>query len=167
MITYKELALVKDLLENKEWDSLLIDKRDPITYRLFIVHEGHRYCLHHMRSGKTKSHPHKYNARVKILAGRYEHTIFVEEKSAHLDESDRLREVYRETLHKDSSYCIEHPEIFHSVEIKPFAYCYSLMINDYDFKNPNPSCISTAGNNLGPIPEEKKQELIKEFKSFL
>ena len=160
MISYKEVDLVRHMLDNDEWESLLIDKRDPITRRLFIVRDGKRYCLHYMRSGKTKPHPHKYNVRVKILCGRYKHTIYH-------DYGDGIHKVYQEYLHPDSQYEINCPDTYHEIEIEPLAYSWSLMINDYDFEIPNDKCISTANNNLGPIPEEEKQELIKEFRKLL
>ena len=159
MISYSELKHIKELLINEEWDSLLINKRDPVTRRL-IYHEGNkRYCLHYMRSGKTKPHPHKYNVRVKILAGRYKHTIY--------HDGEELIKVYQEHLQQGSSYEINDPNTFHEVEIEPMAYCWSIMINDYFFPVPHPDCISTAGNNLQPIEKHEKEELIREFKKLL
>ena len=153
------MELVRKMLDNDEWDSLLINKRDPVTRRLFIERDGKRYCLHYMRSGKTAPHPHKYNVRVKILAGRYKHAIY--------HASNLLTPIYQEHLKQDSSYEINDPNVFHAIEVEPLAYSWSLMINDYYFKEPNSACISTANNNLDPIPEKEKQELIKEFRKLL
>lgn len=156
MISYSELKHVKELLISEEWDSLLINKRDPVTRRLIYQEGDKRYCLHYMRSGKTKPHPHKYNVRVKILSGRYKHTIY--------HNHERL---YTEHLKQDSSYEINNPNVFHEVEIEPLAYCWSLMINDYYFDNPNPACISTAGNDLEPVDPAEKDWMIKEFLKLL
>jgi hypothetical protein len=160
MISYKEIDLVRSMLDNDEWESLLIDKRDPVTRRLFIERGGKRYCLHYMRSGKTKPHPHKYNVRVKLLCGRYKHSIY-------LDDGEKLTKAYDEYLQAGTTYQIDDPDVFHEIEVEPLAYSWSLMINDYNFTIPNDACISTDDNGLGPIPEDEKQELIKEFRKLL
>jgi hypothetical protein len=156
MITYTELAHVKQLLENKEWGSLLINKRDPITRRLFYNEGATRYCLHYMRAGTTKPHPHKYNVRVKVLSGRYRHHLYLNDEK-----------IYSEHIKEGSSYEIKNPNLFHQVEIEPLAYCWSLMINDYYFDDPHPACISTDGNELQPIEPDEKSWLITEFKKLL
>lgn len=160
MISYEELGHVRDLLDNEEWDSLLINKRDPVTRRLIYQEGDTRYCLHYMRSGMTKPHPHKYNIRVKILSGRYKHRIY------HETDAGFFR-LYEEHLKEGSGYEISDPNVFHQVEIEPLAYCWSLMINDYNFDSPHPDCISTAGNDLRKIEDIEKQELIREFKKLL
>ena len=156
MISYKELAYVRELLDTEEWGSILINKRDPITRRLFLEKDDKRYCLHHMRSGTTKPHPHKYNVRVKILSGRYKHHLFLGGEK-----------IYSEDMQEGSGYHINNPNLFHQVEIEPLAYCWSVMINDYYFDDPHEDCISTAGNDLEEIEETEKQELIKEFRKLL
>ena len=156
MISYKELAYVRELLDTEEWGSILINKRDPITRRLFLEKDDKRYCLHYMRSGTTKPHPHKYNVRVKILSGRYKHHLFLNGEK-----------LYSEDMQEGSGYHINNPNLFHQVEIEPLAYCWSVMINDYYFDDPHEDCISTAGNDLEEIEETEKQELIKEFRKLL
>lgn len=160
MISYAELGYVRELLSTEEWGSILINKRDPVTRRLFLEKDDKRYCLHYMKSGTTKPHPHKYNVRVKLLSGRYKHTIYH-------DTGEDLLKVYQEHLQQGSGYEINDPDTFHQIEVEKSAYSWSLMINDYDFEIPSDACISTAGNDLGPIPENEKQELIKEFRKLL
>jgi hypothetical protein len=159
MVSYEELRQIKEWLYTEEWDSLLINKRDPITYRLSIQRDK-RYCLHYMKSGISKPHPHKYNVRVKILAGRYKHHLFY-------DDGVNLNKISHENLHQGSSYEIRYPNVYHQIEVEPLAASYSVMINDYDFSVPNRGCISTQNNQLGPIPEKEKLELIEEFKRIL
>tara|TARA_R110000751_G_scaffold226863_1_gene328788 strand:+ start:5031 stop:5501 length:471 start_codon:yes stop_codon:yes gene_type:complete len=156
MISYTELGHIRKLLETEEWGAILIDKRAPVTRRLFIQRDDKRYCLHYMRSGKTKPHPHKYNVRVRILAGRYKHHLYL-----------GGNKLYSEHMTQGSGYEINDPLLFHQVEIEPQAYCWSLMINDYDFDYPHPDCISTAGNDLQPIEPQEKAWLMKEFRKLL
>lgn len=163
MISYLELGHVRQLLKTEEWEAVLIDKGSLTTRRLFLEKDDKRYCLHYMRNGITKPHTHKYNVRVRILSGRYRHNLFLNDKK-----------IYSEHMKEGASYHIDNPNLFHQVEIEPQAYCWSLMINDYDFDNPHPSCISAEENNLQTInfsyrqiSKHEKEELIKEFKKLI
>ena len=105
MITNQELLDIRTHLVNDKFDSILINKRNPVTYRLFAQINGVRVCLHKMLEGTTKPHAHKYDVRVLILDGEYRHEIY----------NKNYESVYSEKVVKGSAYHIVNPNTLHSV----------------------------------------------------
>ena len=164
MIKREELEIILKMLDEDQFDSILIDKRDPITYRLFKEFpDGKRICLHKIGQGKTAIHAHKYNVRVLILQGEYTHNIGYWNGT---DSDFSINHVYTSQCGAGHSYEIDDPNTLHGLVARGKPV-YSIMINDYNFGSPNPKCISTKGNDLGPIPTSQKQELVNYFKDLI
>ena len=163
LIHQHELEDILDLLKENSMDSVLINKKDPITYRLFHTWEtGKRVCLHKMLRGSVPPHPHKYNVRVLILSGRYKHEICYPIISPNQTYIDR---VYSETCISGSQYHIDRSNTHHSLEI--LNPTYSIMFNDYNFNESHPSCKTVEGKGFKEIPEGEKYVLEREFQELI
>lgn len=153
-ISYSELSMVKDLLESEPWDSLLINRKHPFTYRLFFKFPiAGRVCLHKMLPGDTIPHPHKYNVRVALLSGSYVHKLYYQEG------------IEEQVLNSGDQYEINDPNQFHSVHVESVSY--SVMFNDRLFSQPNPACLSTSNKGLDRLTVEEYKSLKKEFLEIL
>ena len=60
------------------WDSLIINRRKPHTYRIFTQYADLRLCLHKFDmcdEGEAFSHPHPWPAAFMVLKGKYKMNI--------------------------------------------------------------------------------------------
>ena len=77
---FESLIMLPDLLENRDaWDSLIVNRRKPYTYRVFTtLPNGLRLCLHKFDPCHTHeafSHPHPWAGAFAVLQGKYKMTV--------------------------------------------------------------------------------------------
>jgi len=146
-----------------EWDSLIINRRKPWTYRIFRKYGNLRICLHTFEPCSEVEcfiHPHPWPGAFLILKGSYKHTIGYSDNLF-----DKPTLLYSEILCKGSTYEIIDPKIWHSVQ--PLERTYTIMVNGPPFKNPHKEVRTTKGKDLEKMSEEEVKRALTEFKWFL
>jgi hypothetical protein len=159
------------------WDSLIINKRKPYTYRLFtyldtnykpttVDKAKYRICLHKFDSCTTEEafyHPHPWPAAFIILAGSYDMQIgFTSDR-----ESTAINEVTKLKLNEGCKYEIVNCLTWH--KINPLELTYTVMINS----NPWPNEVAhtavrrTAGKDLDKLGVTQLQCQLAVFKILL
>lgn len=156
-------SILKHLNSPDEWDSLVINRRKPYTYRLFSMFGEHRICLHRFDEClDTDSffHPHPWPGAFIILDGQYSQTI------GHSKDliSDPL-EVAEFKLKAGSSYEISSPLTWH--KITPSVETHTIMLNGQPFENPHKSVRNTKGKDLDKLSEEDKLTHLNKFKVLI
>jgi hypothetical protein len=167
------MSYLSPLLNQPErWDSLIVNRRKPHTYRVFtyfrqknpLVPEF-RVCLHKFESCHDHEaflHPHPWPGAFLILSGRYKMNIGLAP-----NKTDRPQNVSTFELCKDSMYEITNPLTFHSVI--PLETTYTIMINN----EPWPETIvhkevrTTKGKDLDKMPQDELLKHLQIYKSLV
>ncbi len=166
MITIYEAAEIAfaAAVDPARWESIVINKRKPHTYRAFIHHEDTRICLHRFEPCRREDsfpHPHPWPSSMLILSGEYDMAV------AHTSdlESAEPMHVIDLTLNAGSVYHMNDRHTWH--QVIPRTQCYSLMINGPRWENAHNRAPSTGGKGLEAMPEHvladhlaKSRELI-------
>ena len=157
MITIQEAAKIahEATLDATRWESIVINKRKPHTYRAFIHHDDSRICLHRFDACEPEDsfpHPHPWPSSMLILSGEYDMAVA---HSADLG-SDELSPVIHLTLGTGSIYHMTDRHTWH--QVIPRTQCYSLMVNGPRWDEPHSRAPSTAGKGLDPMPNESLAE---------
>lgn len=117
-----------DSIEQPElWQTLVIDRRKPITHRAWIMHGDTRICLHGFEPCQREEaflHPHPWPSAMLVLDGSYDMHVGY----AAAPESRQPDDVISLQLAAGSTYDMSVPGAWHKVV--PRTRCYSLMIND-------------------------------------
>ena len=120
------LAEVPALISDPgRWDSLVINRRKPFTYRAFTAWRGYRVCLHRFEAcdeDEAVLHPHPWPGAFAILRGSYLMGV-----GASPDRLSPPTGVMRLVLGPGSRYEIVSPITWHSVV--PREECYTVMVN--------------------------------------
>ena len=160
---YEAMELVPQLVSKREiWDSLIVNRRKPYTYRVFTtLPNGLRLCLHKFDPCDTHeafSHPHPWPGAFTILNGSYQMSVgYSVNKEAKPDLATSME------LTKYSCYEIINPLTWHSVV--PLETTYTVMINGAPWE-PDVAHVdvkTTKGKDLDKMPEE---DLLKHLASF-
>lgn len=149
--------------EDHEWDTLVINKRKPYTYRIFRQFGEYRVCLHKFdpcQSEESFPHPHPWPGAFMVLRGRYMHSVGV---SPDLVSQPEL--VYQQEVGPYSPYSITDPKIWHSVQ--PLQPTYTIMVNGAPFENPHKAVRTTKGKDLKVMDDKAKYKLLSEFEDLL
>ncbi len=159
-------GLLDMMLDNpKDWDSLIIDRRKPTTYRLFTTFGKRRLCLHKFNpcdSSEAFPHPHPWPGAFRILSGSY--NMKLGWSKDRFSEPDKWTNIL---LTKGSSYEIVDPLLWHSVI--PTMVTHTIMLND----EPWPEDIAhsqvrrTAGKDLEKMTDQQKYETLQFFKTLI
>jgi hypothetical protein len=107
------------------WDSLIINKRKPHTYRIFTQIGDYRVCLHKFDvCDETESfyHPHPWPGAFIVLSGSY-----LMDVGRSVDRLSAPKEVMSLKLTRNSMYEITDPLTWH--KITPLEPTYTVMIN--------------------------------------
>ena len=164
------LTLVPSRLDDRTcWDSLLINRRKPHTYRAFMLPEfgpleGYRICLHRFDPCEESDaflHPHPWPSAMLVLEGHYRMKIGA---SASLERDSKPIIVLDEILSAGSSYCMDEPRAWHSVQ--PLTTCWSLMVNGKPW-DAHAAAPTTKGKNLDKLNCEQLKEHLSKFKELL
>jgi len=149
------------------WDSIVINKRKPHTYRAFIQQDDTRICLHYFEACEPEesfAHPHPWPSSMLILSGEYDMVV------AHTPDllSRELSPVINVSLSAGSTYHMNDRHTWH--QVIPRTSCYSLMINGPRWEDAHQRAPSTGGKGLEPMPENvlvehlnKSRELIAPY----
>lgn len=120
------LLILPELIAKPEvWDSLVINRRKPHTYRIFTKVDDWRVCLHKFKPCDTHEsfrHPHPWPAAFMILEGKYKMWI-----GQSFNQTGKPIDVSQHIMTKYSSYEIVNPLTWHA--ITPLQETYTIMIN--------------------------------------
>lgn len=145
---------VRDYVDN--WDSLVIDRRKPHTYRMFRKFGEYRVCLHRFEPCKAEEafpHPHPWSGAFLLLDGEYIHTVG---GSSDLESDPQY--YLRELVRPDSIYEITNPLTWHKVQ--PLKRTYTIMVNGDPWEESHNETRTTKGKDLIKMsPDEKLREL--------
>ncbi len=156
------------LLEDRSiWDSLIIDRRKPHTYRIFTYLEDRtRVCLHRFMEcnrDEAFSHPHPWAGAFMILDGAYRMEVGLSS-----DRTDnRPNHVASFLLEKGSSYEITNPLTWHSVI--PITTTHTVMINSpaWDITYAHESVKTTNGKDLSKMSDIELDMALAIFRTFI
>lgn len=148
-----------------KWESLIVNKRKPHTYRVFTQYGKFRVCLHKFNACDKHEaffHPHPWPAAFTILSGSYQmYTGHSKDR-----ESDPFP-VADFILTPGSSYTIMLPRTWHM--IVPVDTTYTVMVNGEPWSNDiaHASVRTTKGKDLEKMPEAELVEHLATFKKLL
>lgn len=151
----ESLLLLPDLLKQRDkWDSLIVNRRKPYTYRVFTqLPNGLRCCLHKFDACNTEeafNHPHPWPGAFLVLDGAYQMKVGLSK-----DRTSKPEDVMTTVMKKFSSYEIINPLTWHSVI--PLGTTYTIMVNgapwaaDYAHTEVR----TTKGKDLDKMPEDE------------
>ena len=147
----------------KDWDSLVINKRKPYTYRAFKQYGDYRICLHKFdpcSDLEAFGHPHPWPGAFIILEGSYEQRI------GYADSRNGIRhDIYREVLTAGSKYEIVNPLTFHSVI--PLETTWTMMVNGPPFENPHEDVVTTKGKDLQKMTPKEFEQHMYQFANLI
>ncbi len=148
------------------WDSLIINKRHPHTYRAMYQNGPYRICLHRFEECEPEDafyHPHPWPGAFKILKGAYRMKIGYA--------ASRIIEpkpVATFIMSAGSSYEITDPLTFHTVE--PLGGdCYTVMVSGepWDRDTTHQQCRTTKGAQLEKMSELTLKLHLETFRDLL
>lgn len=150
-------------IDEIEWNSLIVNRREPHTYRAFGFVGDNRICLHRFdpcQEDDSFWHPHPWPCRVLVLQGEYCMRMGV---SSTLENEPEEEGYFN--LGRFSSYDMTNPKGWHSVI--PRTTCYSLMINGKPWETPHVKAPTTKGKDLDKFTDTQMIEHISVFKVLL
>jgi hypothetical protein len=167
---HEALALLPSILANREaWDSLIVNRRKPYTYRVFTtLPNGLRLCLHKFDPCHTHeafAHPHPWPGAFVILQGKYKMNVGY---SCGGRQDSAPAEVTTLILNRHSSYEIINPLTWHSVI--PLEPTYTVMVNDSPWDTEtvaHKDVRTTKGKDLDKMPEPELLEHLSIFQRLV
>lgn len=167
---FDALTILPKLLDDRSaWDSLIVNRRKPYTYRVFTtLPNGLRLCLHKFDPCHTHEafeHPHPWPGAFIVLDGRYKMKLAYSRNGREDVSPD---EVATFILDKHSSYEIVNPLTWHSVI--PLEPTYTVMINGAPWDTEtiaHKSVRTTKGKDLDKMPELELLQHLNVFKIFV
>jgi len=157
------LLLLPALLDDRsKWDSLIVNRRKPYTYRVFTqLPNTLRICLHKFDPCHThEAHPHPWPGAFIIMDGSYKMKM-----GYSADRISPPSDVTELFLTKWSKYEIINPLTWHSVI--PLQPTYTVMVNSEPWDTEtiaHKDVRTTKGKDLETMPEEDLLEHLKIFK---
>jgi hypothetical protein len=151
------------LTDPTKWDSLIVNRRKPHTYRVFTtLPTGNRVCLHKFDPcdrHEAFQHPHPWPGAFFILSGSYVMQTWLAKDR----EDKKPTEVSTSIMRKGSGYEIISPLVFHSVV--PLETTYTVMLNGEPFSPEvaHTEVRRTGGKDLDKMPQ---QDLIEHLSIF-
>lgn len=145
------------------WDSLIINRRKPYTYRVFTQYKDLRICLHEFEDcTNTESfvHPHAWPAAFTVLEGGY--NLKIGQSKNTLDTPENWHTL---NIMAGSSYEMIDPLEWHA--ITPFEKTTTIMINGPKYTTPHSAVRTTKGKDLEKIKEKDKEKFLKRIKNLL
>ena len=153
-------TILRLLDDRRIWDSLVINRRKPYTYRMFTQLGENRVCLHRFETCNEEEaffHPHPWPGAFKILKGSYKMKI-----GHSKDRVSEPEDVADFILTAGSSYEIVNPLTWHSVV--PLETTYTIMINGPAWENAHEQVRTTKGKDLGEMAYDELVEQIRFFR---
>lgn len=146
------------IVKPEVWDSLIVNRRKPNTYRVFTKIGDYRVCLHKFNTcdiHEAFRHPHPWPAAFMILSGKYKMWL-----GQSIDQKTQPFDVSEQIMTKYSSYEIVNPLTWHS--IIPLEETYTVMINGIPWEEEiaHNAVASVTGTDLEKMnPDELKTQL--------
>lgn len=164
------LPQLPSLLEKPSiWQTLVINRRKPHTYRAFTQLGDLRICLHVFEECDPEEaflHPHPWPAAFKILRGAYQMQIACSLNRTDLPEA--IGPLLQ--LNAGSSYEITNPLIWHSVApIVGGGNVCTIMINGpaWNLEEAHTAVRRTAGKDLQEMSADELNGFLYRFKRIL
>lgn len=163
---YINMGVIKDLLsESSEWDSLIVNRRKPHTYRVFYNTGMFRICLHKFDTCDTEEsfkHPHPWPAAFTVLKGSYLMGLGRSE-----DKFSNPESVATMLMKAGSAYEMVDPLTWHF--IVPLEETYTIMINGEPYREAvaHTSVRRTGGKDLDKMPEDELKLHLAKFSEML
>lgn len=156
------------LQDRTNWDSLIVNRRKPYTYRVFMNLPNLpnvRICLHKFdvcHDHEAFSHPHPWPGAFVILSGSYQMKVGYSS-----NRESKPEDVLTTILPKYSMYEIINPLTWHSVI--PLTETYTVMVNGpaWDKDYAHTEVRTTKGKDLDKMPEEELLEHLNIFKKLV
>lgn len=151
--------------DGKDWDSLLINRRKPYTYRMFTSLPVGRLCLHKFDpcgDNEAFYHPHPWPGAFVILKGAYKMTVGLSP-----DRTSKPETVMESILHAGSFYQIDNPMTWH--KIQPLTTTYTMMLNGmpWDADYAHTEVRTTKGKDLGALDDTTKLKHLRHFRDMV
>lgn len=166
-IFVEAMQVLPELLEKREvWDSLIVNRRKPYTYRVFTkLPSGHRVCLHKFdkcSDHEAFAHPHPWPGAFKILSGAYRMEV-----GYSVDRESPSNPVISTIMTAGSYYEITNPLTWHSVI--PLEETWTVMVNGEPWTADvaHKDVRTTKGKDLDKMPEEELLAHLTKFKSLI
>jgi hypothetical protein len=164
----KALEILPTLLDTPTvWDSLIINRRKPATYRVFTkLPNGLRICLHKFEacdSHEAFSHPHPWPGAFVVLSGSYKMNVW---KSDNIEDFTP-KPVVTTVLTTFSRYEITNPLTWHSVI--PLQPTYTVMVNGEPWPEGvvHKAAPTTKGKDLDKMPADALKRHLDVFKGLV
>lgn len=146
----------------KEWNSLVINKRKPHTFRIFRKFDDIRACCHVFHACEEEdafAHPHPWPGAFLILGGEYIHTV-----GFSLDLESQPTFIYKEVVRPFSTYEITHKQLWHKVQ--PTRTTHTIMINGAEWEG-HADTRTTKGKDLESLTPDNLEKQCREFRSLM
>lgn len=148
---------------DSDWDSLIVNRRKPWTYRVFRKFGEYRVCLHAFdpcESEESFAHPHPWPGAFLMLKGAYVHNV----GGSHDLTTDPIF-FYREIVRPYSMYEITDRRTWHSVQ--PLERTYTVMVNGEPWSEPHVKVRTTKGKDLDKMQPDDLAFHMIEFVGLL
>lgn len=145
----------------ERWDSIVVNRRKPYTYRAFIFHGVYRICLHRFdpcEEHEAFFHRHPWDSRIWLLDGFYEMVV----GHCPMGEENPVPLLKTEFYGEGSGYESFNPEFWHKVI--PHTTCYSVMVNGPRI---NAGAPTTDGKDLDKMSDLDLLAHLDRFKKLL
>lgn len=160
------LRILPPLLTDKsKWDSLIVNRRKPWTYRVHTQLDDVRVCLHRFEvcdEEESFFHPHPWAGAFIIMDGGYKMGVGYSQSR-----TEKPKPVMSLELSKWCKYEITDPNTWHSVT--PLGLTYSIMVNgapwDKDFAHQDVR--TTKGKDLDKMSDADLTEHLRTFQMLL
>ena len=155
------MRILPSLLNDKsKWDSLIINRRKPYTYRVHTQLDDVRVCLHKFeRCDEHESffHPHPWPGAFIVLSGGYR--MGVGYSQSRIEKPDHVMNI---NLTKWCSYEITEAMTWHSVI--PHGLTYSVMVNGPPWEGrAHQDVRTTKGKDLEKMSDADLEEHLRAF----
>lgn len=145
------------------WDSLVINRRKPWTYRVFRQFGDYRVCLHafdECMQDEAFPHPHPWPGAFLMLRGSYMHNIGF---STDLQSQPIFH--FKEIVRPYSTYEITDRRTWHTVQ--PLERTYTVMVNGKPWDDAHADVRTTKGKDLDMMQPAELREHLMEFMVLL
>jgi hypothetical protein len=146
-----------------EWDSLIVNRRKPWTYRVFRKFGDYRVCLHAFDPCMTEesfAHPHPWPGAFLMLKGSYVHNIGF---SSDLQSKPEFH--FREIVRPYSMYEITDRRTWHTVQ--PLERTYTIMVNGEAWEDAHSDVRTTKGKDLDKMTPEDLDFHLEDFSKLI
>ena len=141
------------------WDTLIINRRKPYTYRAFTMDGDYRICLHRFDGCSEEEafkHPHPWPAAFKVVKGSYRHWV-----GRSPDLTSQPLEVFDSVMTAGAMYEISDRHTWHGVQ--PYGTVYTIMVNGPAWKDPHIFTVTTKGKDLDKMSEDELRNHLQVF----